>query len=453
MKLTTLKVSVPVLMMMLFQSGYGVSDWFARACVAAINEGNTLEAQRIMVENNPSSVTMTDEANKDFVNELKTLIKESIDGFVPRGFENDGPRELFKTEAMNDMLDLQDVTADTVKNSFTKTIVDTFYANLGWLGRDPAVAKEVSDVTTVWANSAVPSLETEDFAGKVTTFLKVYENTDKTEDERREALNILLSGANLTALDGDEFNDTYTEVSSEVGEPTGQEEPTAEQKTAVHTALTTRADAVRVIPIEPNVKWLPDDLDTFSTQVTGDTAEERSNSLINLLYQDTALYLAEGPSSELPLEQQGNYGYNNSNDLAFYLNLFGHWKIGGNAPDNPQDQEAFLQSILDPIKTEVDEKRGEEGRVEWVLANEAVAQKIVSDTIYSKFGTTYEDSLRHTAADPAADLPRQTTLVNDMIKATNEAETKAAAEKVVETLDGNASSTVAQAVKDIKAVS
>lgn len=456
MKLTTLKVSVPVLMMMLFQSGYGVSDWFARACVAAINEGNTLEAQRIMVENNPSSVTMTDEANKDFENELKTLIKESIDGFVPRGFENDGPRELFKTEAMNDILGLQDVTVDTVKNSFTNTIVRGFWTVLDsdaakYLLRNDAVKNNVEGLTTTWAKTDVPQALTARYDALVGTngettgentiwkFIRGVSEYDETTGP--VALGKLLDHdyfESMTPLAGAfDWSTLKDAVNAVAGE---------DQKVdAVVNALTERATVIRTgsIPGEGSpVVW---DNEAYLSwqfnQVAEGTVAEKAEGMRVQLYNDC-------------VDDLFNHEFEDTDLMAYYLNLFGFWKIGGNAPDNPEKEETFLRYAIEKMDTAADaaaKAAGEETVADWVEdADAEVKRKVLEDAIYSTFGTTYEDLLRHSDTPSSSDL-------SGLVKAVNEASTpeeKAEAVKgSIETLDGDASNTVAQAVKDIKAVS
>jgi len=66
MKLTTTKISVPVLMLMLFQSGYGVSDWFEKASIA-LNAGERAEAYAIVQKAHPEKLVGGELSNADKV--------------------------------------------------------------------------------------------------------------------------------------------------------------------------------------------------------------------------------------------------------------------------------------------------------------------------------------------------------------------------------------------------
>lgn len=95
MKLTSLKMSIPVLMLMISQSGYGVSDWFMEAC-RALNRGDIDAAQRITAQNNPDSLIMD-------IAKTKKLIKNDMGNFVPRGIEG-ADKEAFQEKAIKDIV-------------------------------------------------------------------------------------------------------------------------------------------------------------------------------------------------------------------------------------------------------------------------------------------------------------------------------------------------------------
>lgn len=175
MKLTSIKMSIPVLMLMISQSGYGVSDWFGRACIAMVR-GDISTATRLIIENNPGSVTMTNQAKESLVAETKESIKNDIDNFIPRGIK-DAEKEAFQEEVIKAMIALADITDKSLQDSFKNTIVSNFYKNIGWLGRSEAVYNEVTEVTTVFANSYVPGTESNIPAallGRIGEFVEKY---------------------------------------------------------------------------------------------------------------------------------------------------------------------------------------------------------------------------------------------------------------------------------------
>ena len=64
MKLTTMKISVPVLMLMMFQSGYGVSDWFEKAW-GLMNQGKKAEAYAVVKQAHPEKVKPIYDQDRD----------------------------------------------------------------------------------------------------------------------------------------------------------------------------------------------------------------------------------------------------------------------------------------------------------------------------------------------------------------------------------------------------
>lgn len=415
MKLTSIKMSIPVLMLMISQSGYGVSDWFGRACIAMVR-GDISTATRLIIENNPGSVTMTNQAKESLVAETKDSIKNDIDNFIPRGIK-DAKKEAFQKEVIKAMIALADITDKSLQDSFKNTIVSNFYKNIGWLGRSEAVYKEVTEVTTVFANSYVPGTESNIPAallGRIGEFVEKYSKGD-TAGSKTE-LTDLLSYANLTALGADKLDRTYYTIKGEVDKVEGtrpatdqqaartESEVKSDQKKAVYIALASQANEVRNLCLSENkgVNWNRADLNASSENIVGNTASDRAESLRKALYSGAA-------------------GSINQN-IQLYLNLFGYWKI---------DQNEFLQKILDKVNVP--------GNVE--------------DAVYSTFGEEYENLLRHSVDD--GNTARQKKLVNAVSGITSESTDDQKAEAVagsIETLDNATASKIRSSVDVLKKV-
>ncbi len=480
MKLTTLKVSVPVLMMMMFQSGYGVSDWFMDAC-RELNRGNVFEAQRLFVENNPDSVEMTQQDKDEFVVKNAELIKNAIKSFIPRGFKNaEGKLEpegkILQLVATGNLINLTDVTAANTKDSFKKTVVDNFWKNIGWLGRNDAVKEEVSGVMTTWATSDVPESGEDprygSFVGNksgedpntVWEFIKGTEGEGYDETTGPIALDKLLNHDYLRSITRSE-DFSWEPLQIDVKNASDEEAKVE----AVLNDLSTRANKVRLDSIpeknKANVPWGTGDKEGDAWKEDGreyvnaswafvdktGTVKERIESLRVWLYRSSAKTLAEG-------WDQGTEpkGYADSDEISFYLNLFNYTKINGNKDkEAPDDKETFLWKILNDIESKVSEQGavevvgepGTEIRATWVENNKGIVYSLVSDTVYSVFGTTYEDSLRHSADD--GDLDRQKQLVDAVIEASTAEEEEKAAEISVETLDDKTAGDVVRPIEDI----
>ena len=415
MKLTSIKMSIPVLMLMISQSGYGVSDWFGRACIAMVR-GDISTATRLIIENNPGSVTMTNQAKESLVAETKDSIKNDIDNFIPRGIK-DAEKEAFQEEVIKAMIALADITDKSLQDSFKNTIVSNFYKNIGWLGRSEAVYKEVTEVTTVFANSYVPGTESNIPAallGRIGEFVEKYSKGDAAGSKTE--LTDLLSYANLTALGADKLDRTYYTIKGEVDKVEGtrpatdqqaartEREVKSDQKKAVYRALASQANKIRDLCLSENkgVNWNRADLNASSENIAGSTASDRAESLRKALYSGAA-------------------GSINQN-IQLYLNLFGYWKI---------DQNEFLQKILDKVNVP--------GNVE--------------DAVYSTFGEEYENLLRHSVDD--GNTARQKKLVNAVSGITSESTDDQKAEAVagsIETLDNATASKIRSSVDVLKKV-
>lgn len=415
MKLTSIKMSIPVLMLMISQSGYGVSDWFGRACIAMVR-GDISTATRLIIENNPGSVTMTNQAKESLVAETKDSIKNDIDNFIPRGIK-DAEKEAFQEEVIKAMIALADITDKSLQDSFKNTIVSNFYKNIGWLGRSEAVYKEVTEVTTVFANSCVPGTESNIPAallGRIGEFVEKYSKGDAAGSKTE--LTDLLSYANLTALGADKLDRTYYTIKGEVDKVEGtrpatdqqaartESEVKSDQNKAVYRALASQANEIRNLCLSENkgVNWNRADLNASSENIAGSTASDRAESLRKALYGGAA-------------------GSINQN-IQLYLNLFGYWKI---------DQNEFLQKILDKVNVP--------GNVE--------------DAVYSTFGEEYENLLRHSVDD--GNTARQKKLVNAVSGITSESTDDQKAEAVagsIETLDNATASKIRSSVDVLKKV-
>ncbi len=453
MKLTTLKVSVPVLMMMLFQSGHGVSNWFMDAC-RAMKKGDIFTVQNLLIENNPGSVTMSDAGKADFVNKSEDLIKEAVKGFIPRGFyDSEGLTEdgiAFQTSLMEAMVALADVSSDSVENAFKNEVIKSFseFLENGFLACDENVYDEVTKITNTWAISDVPEATGDDnnkvivesllgdkdnpADGTIRAFITAYNAAtgDDADTEKRSAFSTFLKDQGLTALDLDNIY-TVVETAISVEDGDGQAdlyvEDTTKREAAIFEALLDRASEVRTAAIpeksKANVPWGYGDDEEWKAnakEAIDDVWNEKdsADSLVEALYKKSAATLAKGYVTD----EEDPDGYSSTNELSFYLSLFGFWNIDGdNGGRESQDsKEQFLWKILDKIEADVAandgaDAAGSDERVAWVAAHNDEVQSIVENAVYSTFGTAYEDWLRYSIADEETDLSRWEQWVTEMI--------------------------------------
>ena len=173
-----------------------------------------------------------------------------------------------------------------------------------------------------------------------------------------------------------------------------------------------------------------------------------ADALKQTMYDDSALTLATGLDSN-PEAEGDHYGYEDSDELTFYLNLFGNRSIDGNE-ETSDEKETFLQSILTKIEADVKAEGdvgdpGTEDRWQWVDNNQGRARNIVQQAVYSVFGDKYAELLHH-SNDPISD-PQ--ALFN-AVTAGGETESAGAEVAAVEDFDGDAVSQIAEWLNDIK---
>ncbi len=151
MKLTTTKLSVPVLMLMIFQSGYGAgaSDWFFNAFGMA-SKGQTLEAIDCVREANPSALKVVD---KDVAKELlRAGVNEKIKDFIPRGVTGDSAEDFQnkQNEAFDLLVTKEGKTSyEEVETALKDQIVTTFYES-NWWKENSDIDKSMSDPDIGW---------------------------------------------------------------------------------------------------------------------------------------------------------------------------------------------------------------------------------------------------------------------------------------------------------------
>ena len=151
MKLTTTKISVPVLMLMLFQSGYGVSDWFEKASIA-LNAGERAEAYAIVQKAHPEKLEGGELSEADKVQcdgVWSKNVSDAIEEVLPFGYKEEetklNPEELLKSIIeLNELTSVINggeyydrfikygeesdyINADTVKDAFLDAIVANVY--------------------------------------------------------------------------------------------------------------------------------------------------------------------------------------------------------------------------------------------------------------------------------------------------------------------------------------
>lgn len=162
MKLTTMKLSVPVLMLMMFQSGYGTSDWFFNALGMA-SKGQTLEAIDYVREHKPDALKIVD---KDVAkNAMVTDVNEKIGDVVPEGLvDKAGFIQLVKNALLN--LGENDIDVTHIQDALKNQILSKFYdGNAGWwhMNGDDAdnITRWENAVGRVWSTTIVPPKEGE----------------------------------------------------------------------------------------------------------------------------------------------------------------------------------------------------------------------------------------------------------------------------------------------------
>jgi hypothetical protein len=156
MNLTTMKVSVPVLMLMMFQSGYGVSDWFAKAW-SAMNEGKKAEAFAIVQQAKPEKVgTLSAEQKTEFRKTWSKEISDAVTNILPQYYYDANGKLTADGESLrntivtltNDEIDtsvgdsLGDLAKQNSQDQITKDSVNAILRNRiaidvpGFIGQD-----------------------------------------------------------------------------------------------------------------------------------------------------------------------------------------------------------------------------------------------------------------------------------------------------------------------------
>ena len=476
MKLTTTKISIPVLMMMLFQSGYGAPSWFGNA-FSMMSEGKKAEdvIKYVIREKgtdfvkshvtNPELVPAEIQAILNGTDEAQNVAPEGVDDWIahitqkvidfsPRGLiDNTG----FQNSVVDALLALEgnDISVDGVRGILAGRVVMNFAATLaaedtGWLSPKKDVYDEVSLITGTWAKTDVPDLignemneippallgeGEEPASGTIKKFISGIDDYDEDDASWTDAWNTLIGNETYGLSDLTVGGDTATlELIKAVKDVEGAN---AAKERAVYDILVARADEVRlgVIPEKDAAKvpWGSGEGDAWRTNakqwideawtnVAAD-AEDKAKSLRECLYGSSAKTLAEGRDPDLDPETDiTQFGYKSSDELSYYLSLFGYWNIDGNKDlQNPNTEESFLQSILGNIEAKVvaeggPDIPGSEGRNAWVDDDDNVGkvQNIVKNAVYSAFGTKYEDLLRHSSTPSSDDL---SALVNAVISA------------------------------------
>lgn len=230
MKLT--KISIPVLMLMMFQSGHGMNAWFDQA-LSLFDKGQTAQAIQVINKNEPSLIKVTNSALVS--NEVKEGIQEGsadnilavVKDFVPREWSKD--EDTTFSEVVTDaILGLEDISAANVKDALKDKIIENFYAAC-WSVDDDIVeavnqwktgvvedwstAKEAQGATPDSILAAVKTAVQEDVSGITVddnaNFSAFVEAIEEATDDAREAaaedvLIDYLAGKVLTAIGEDE---------------------------------------------------------------------------------------------------------------------------------------------------------------------------------------------------------------------------------------------------------
>lgn len=172
MKLTTTKISIPVLMMMLFQSGHGMNNWFWQASELFVS-GQTAQAVRIVHQNDPNFFRITDpskvspeiqaiiDGTEDRINGWWDSIKAKVADFAPRGLTDVASFQNRVETGFRSLLS-GDIDDYTVIIALSEAIADNFYASNYWkqdTGIGTAMLNWRGSVATTWGGTDVPDLE------------------------------------------------------------------------------------------------------------------------------------------------------------------------------------------------------------------------------------------------------------------------------------------------------
>lgn len=169
MKLTTMRISVPVLMMMLFQSGYSMEAWFDQALGLAA-DGQTAQAVRVIHQNDPNFFRIVDpsqvspeiqaiiDGTEDRINGWWDSIKAKVADFAPRGLTDVASFQNRVETGFRSLLS-GDIDDDTVSTALSEAIADNFYASNYWkqdTGIGTAMLNWMGSVATTWGGTGVP---------------------------------------------------------------------------------------------------------------------------------------------------------------------------------------------------------------------------------------------------------------------------------------------------------
>lgn len=152
MKLTTMKISVPVLMLMMFQSGYGVSDWFEKAW-GLMNQGKKAEAYAVVKQAGHGADKIYPQDRDQCFSVWSKAVSDAVSEKLPSyyyGYNEEKEEDGLTPEGealRNEMITLNDegiidggryfdlvkedeidkITAENVKSVFLDTIVANVY--------------------------------------------------------------------------------------------------------------------------------------------------------------------------------------------------------------------------------------------------------------------------------------------------------------------------------------
>lgn len=217
MKLTTMKISVPVLMLMMFQSGYGVSDWFAKAW-SAMNQGKTAEAFAVVHEAKPEKAPMSALSNEEkekFTESWVKDIRDAVANVAPLYFaDEDGEFTDFQNAMLSEdathgaLLELfdadEEINANTVNGALIEYIrenVDNKVTDTWLLPNENYVKKNDGKGINWWVDQLITHWGKDDFTDNPENLLKSNGGQDGNDDTLRGSLTLTVDEINGMAVD------------------------------------------------------------------------------------------------------------------------------------------------------------------------------------------------------------------------------------------------------------
>jgi hypothetical protein len=354
MNLTTMKVSVPVLMLMMFQSGFCVEDWFEKAALAA-KEGNGAQFYAIVQEAAPDQLEkLSAEKKTEFRKTWMESVRSEIDKVAPRSLRDVDANTHPRTDAVGS------IAADGTPSGYLATVIAAFDAGtattsseisndclLFVLSRGGASFWPVHDAAAgladIIATTCVPPQadiegtdQDDETSGTLWGILKNASDPAK----KTEALDSLLARPGLSGVTTKATEFDADTIKADIDAITGTDAAAnAAKLAAVYNAVVTRATAVRTDAYQAATITIGDtDNDTITaaekTAIEAAVLAETDQTNRAKTFEDTLLNTLEAKQLD---------DNNRSTVVNGFLSVYLHRMNSGN-------QDALVTAIVDDVK-------------------------------------------------------------------------------------------------------